>query len=643
METDLTRISTADGELPKAPVSARTTPAAGPTISSASIGSAFSACGRGLWAAGLFSLALNVLMLTVPLYMTSVYDRVLSSRSPETLLMLTIVAVGALAIVGVLEIVRQMVLTRTGARLETELGGPMLAASLRSARRGGPDVQGLRDLGQLRQFISSPLVSALFDAPVAPLYLALIFIIHPHLGWITLAAAILLIAVSLLNQQWTKTPLAESARHGMTALERAQAQARNADVIRAMGMFGHCVASWGEANARSMSASDRAGRRNAFLSGLTKFLRLLLQIAVLGYGAYLVLADNSVSAGIIFAASIISARALAPLDQAIGGWRSFVSALQSWRRLKEMLASLSHTSEPMALPEPSARLSAEKLVYMPAPGSEPILKGLSFAIEPGEVVGIIGPSGAGKSTLARLLVGALNPTAGLVRMGGDDLAHWSPEALGPFIGYVPQDVELFPATVAQNIARLDAAPDPDKVVAAAKLANCHELIQRLPNGYDTLLGPQGHALSGGQRQRVALARAFYGRPKLVVLDEPNASLDSEGEQALIMALVEARKAGITCVVITQRTSVVPALTQLMVLREGRIEAYGPKEEVLQSQIRQAAPAQGQAAPAPYARPSAAPTVVAPHGQGAANAAASTARDALAPAPSDGFTITGRFG
>jgi ATP-binding cassette subfamily C protein len=554
------------------------------------------ACRRGIWAAGLFSLALNLLMLTVPLYMTSIYDRVLSSGSTETLLMLTIVAVGALGAVGILEIIRQIVLTRIGARLETVLGEPLLDASLRLARHGGPDAQGLRDLAQVRQFVSSPLISALFDAPIAPLYIALVYLVHPHLGWLTFGMAILLLAISILNQQVTRAPLAEASRHSMAALHEVQSQIRNAEIIRTMGMSSNATAGWGRENAQALIASDKAARRSAFLTGISRFLRLLLQIAVLGYGAYLVLADNSISAGIIFAASIISARALAPLDQAIGGWRSFVSALQSWRRLKGLLASAPSGREPMALPEPSARLSAEKLVYMPAPGSEPILKGLSFAIEPGEVVGIIGPSGAGKSTLARLLVGALTPTAGLVRIGGDDLQHWSPEALGPFIGYVPQDVELFPATVAQNIARLDAAPDPEKVVAAAKLANCHELIQRLPGGYDTLLGPQGHALSGGQRQRVALARAFYGRPKLVVLDEPNASLDSDGEQALITALIEARKTGITCVVITQRTSVVPALTKVMVLREGRIEAYGPKEEVLQSQIRQAAPAQAPAAP-----------------------------------------------
>lgn len=562
-------------------------------------------CRRGMFLVGVFSLALNLLMLTVPLFMTSVYDRVLSSRSEETLLMLTIVAVGALALAGLLESVRQVVLARTGARLETALGGPVLHASLATARTSGADVQGLRDLTQVRQFVSSPLVCTFFDAPVAPLYLALIFIIHPHLGFVTLGAAVVLLLVSVLNQRLTSRPLADAGRSGLVALQKAQAHTRNAEVVRAMGMESNCVASWGEANAKAMIASDAAGRTNAMLTGLTKFLRLLLQITILGYGAYLVLTHNGLSAGIIFAASIISARALAPIDQAVGGWRTFVSATQSWKRLKELLSAAGEEPERMELPAPSASLSVEKLSYAHAAGATPVLRGMQFTVDPGEVVGIIGPSGAGKSTLARLLVGAVRPTAGVVRIGGDDLRHWSPEALGPFLGYLPQDVELFPASVAQNIARMSLAPDAEKIVAAAKLANCHELIQRLPQGYDTILGPGGYGLSGGQRQRIALARAFYGNPRVVVLDEPNASLDTEGEQALIAALKGAREAGMTCVVITQRASVVPALTKLMVLREGRIEDYGPKEEVLQRQMRAQTPAQ-EPARAPAEQPAAAP-------------------------------------
>lgn len=569
------------------------------TANKADLHNSLRVCLRGLVMAGLFSLALNLLMLTVPLYMMTVYDRVLTSRSEETLLMLSILAVGALAVIAVLEAVRQMVLTRIGTRLETGLGGPILDVSLQTGQSSGSDIQGLRDLGQLRQFISSPLVSALFDAPVAPFYLAVVFLIHPHLGWLSLGAALLILIVAVVNQRLARKPLAEASHYAAAALRKAQVQARNAEVIRAMGMFPDCVVSWGDDTAQALMAADRAGRRNALLNGLSKFLRLLLQIAVLGYGAYLVLADSSLSAGIIFAASIISARALAPLDQAVSGWPTLVSAHQAWRRLREQLRSAPTGPAPMRLPEPDGSLVVEKLVFATASGAVPILKGLSFYIEPGEVVGIIGPSGAGKSTLARLLVGAIVPSAGVVRIGGDDRQNWQPEELGPFIGYVPQDVELFPATVAQNIARLNKSPDPGKVVAAAKMANCHELIQNLPQGYDTVLGLRGYALSGGQRQRVALARAFYGNPKLVVLDEPNASLDSQGEEALIAALRQAHIAGITCVVITQRSSVMPALTKMMLLRDGHIEAFGAKDEVMKSLIR---PAGQSATPAPAPDP-----------------------------------------
>jgi ATP-binding cassette subfamily C protein len=530
----------------------------------------------------LFSLALNLLILTVPLYMTAVYDRVLSSRSVETLLMLSIVAVGALALTGAIESVRQIVLTRAGARLEADLGGSVLAASLKLGSRGG-EVQGLRDLAQVRQFLSSPLVGAIFDAPVAPLYVILIFMVHPHLGWLTIVCAILLVAISMLTQQLTKNPLKESMQHGVMALQTAQTQVRNAEVIRALGMFGHGINVWGEHNGKSMAAADVAARRNALLSGVTKFVRLLLQVAILGYGAYLVLSDHNLTGGIIFAASIISSRALAPLDQVIGGWRSFEQAQQSYKRVRDLLRAARQNEVQTSLPAPKATLAVERLVYTPAPGSDPIIKGISFQVEPGDVVGIIGPSGAGKSTLARLLVGAITPSAGVVRIGGDDLTHWSSEDLGPYLGYVPQDIELFPVTVAQNIARLDPSPSSEDVVAAAQLANCHGLIQRLPNGYDTVLGAGGLSLSGGQRQRVALARAFYGRPRVVVLDEPNASLDNEGESALVSALKAAGQSGMTCIVITQRTSILPAVNKLLMIKDGRIEAYGPRDEVLKNQ------------------------------------------------------------
>jgi ATP-binding cassette subfamily C protein len=546
----------------------------------------------GIFYAVLFSLALNLLMLTVPLYMAAIYDRVLSSRSQETLLVLTIIAFGAIGLAGVLEAIRQIVLSRTGTRIETTLGATVLGVSLGSENSG--DIQGLRDLGQLRQFISSPLLCALLDAPVAPLYFALLFLIDARLGWLATGVGAAILIVALLNLQLSKKPLAEAAAQSAAALLTAQAHVRNSDVVRAMGMFANSVSAWGASNRSALAAYDRAALRNALLNGLTQWMRLALQLGILGYGALLVMTDNMLSAGIIFAASVVSARALAPINQIVGGWRSLVQSRQAWQRVRRQIASAGDATDPMPLPAPRASIAVEKLIYRPLSSIDPILKGISFDIEPEDVVGVIGPSGAGKSTLARLMVGALQPTAGKVRIGGDDLANWPSDALGPFIGYLPQDVELFPGTIATNIARLDPEPDGDKVVAAARLANCHELIQRLPNGYDTVLGPQGFTLSGGQRQRVALARAFYGSPRLAVLDEPNASLDGEGEEALIAALKDAHAAGITCVVITQRPSVLMVMTKVMIVRDGRIEAFGAKEDVLQPQVRPVAtePASG---------------------------------------------------
>ncbi len=551
-------------------------------------------CARGLVSIGLFSLALNFLLLAVPLYTLSIYDRVLTSRSGDTLIMLSVLAVAALVIVGVIESVRQLMAARLGARLETVLGGPLLDTALRSEDPALGDVQPLRDLSTVRHAISSPLVGAIFDLPVVPLYLGLLFLVHWQLGWLALAFTVIIAIVAYANERLTAAPLAETSRQASIALQKAQAHARNSEVIRAMGMNPATLASWGENNARSLAAADRAALQNAVFNGAGQVLRLVLQIGIIGYGAYLVLLDASVSAGILFAAALVSARALAPINQIIAGWRTLASVAEAWGRIARAVSFMPTGQPPMELPAPDATIAVEKLVYRANDNSEPILKGISFAIEAGEIVGLVGPSGAGKSTLARLIVGAMRPTAGIVRIGGSDRAHWLPEDLGPYIGYVPQDVELFPASVAQNIARMSPEPDSGKVVAAARLANCHDLIQRLPKGYNTLLGTNGYGLSGGERQRIALARAFYGEPRIVVLDEPDASLDTRGEEALFGALQQARAAGITCVVITQRMAVVPALTKIMFMRGGRIEAFGPRDEILQKQLRAAAP---QGAPA----------------------------------------------
>lgn len=541
-------------------------------------------CQRGLIAIGLFSLALNLLLLAVPLYTLSIYDRVLTGRNTDTLVMLTVLVLSILGIIAILEFVRQWISTRLGARLETVLGAPLLQLSLHSDGSAEGDVRALRDLAVVRQMIGSPLVGAIFDLPVVPLYLAVLFLVNWQLGLLALFCTTAVCIVAFLNERLTHAALAEASAHGQVAMLKAQVHSRNAEVIRAMGMFPATLASWGDNNARSLDASDRAARRNAVLNGVSHFLRLALQVLIMAHGAFLVLLDASVSAGILFAASLISARALGPINQIVSGWRSLASAAEAWTRIRCELGRLRRSGSSLSLPAPDATVAFERVSFRPKEAAEPILKGLSFRIEAGDVVGIVGPSGAGKSTMARLLVGALAPNGGTVRIGGDDRRNWEADALGPFIGYVPQDVELFPASVAQNIARMALEPDPTLVVKAARLASCHELIQQLPNGYDTMLGINGFGLSGGERQRVALARAFFGHPRIVVLDEPDASLDVYGEQALTAALQQARKAGITCVVITQRMSIVPTLTKIMVIQDGRIEAYGPREEILQRQL-----------------------------------------------------------
>ncbi len=541
---------------------------------------AWRACGKSLIAVGLFSLAVNMLMLTVPLYMIQVFDRVLSSGSVDTLVMLTVVALGALLMFGTFDMLRNMVLARTGAKLESALGGPLLAASIVNRTKGDrSEAQGMRDLAMLRSFLSGPVVVTMFDVPIMPFYVLVVFLIHPSLGWIMLAGATVLFLLAIANQLISRKPLAAQNRHTMEALATAQSHVRNAEVIQAMSMFPQSVNAWGKQNARSLQAMIVATTRGAFMQSFSKVFRLYLQVMLLGYGAWLVL-QQDLTAGMIFAATLVGARALAPVEGAITGWQSFTQARAAYGRVRTTLATSGDFSPRTALPDPKGEIIGDKLAYVPKPGAKPVLKGISFKVLPGDAVAIVGPTGAGKSTLARLLVGALPPTAGAVRLDGADLANWDRDQLGQYIGYLPQDVELFPGTIAENIARLDPDAPSDAVVAAATLANVHDLIVRLPEGYDTLIDPSGFELSGGQRQRIGLARAFYGSPQFVVLDEPNANLDNEGEHALMQTLVAAKKTGVTTIIIAHRPSVIEVVDRVMVLRDGAIELYGPRTDVL---------------------------------------------------------------
>lgn len=527
-----------------------------------------------------FSLFINVMMLTVPIYMLQIYDRVLTSRSQDTLIMLTILAVSLLALNAFVEVARQHVLVRVGARLHERLGGPVFAKLMANHASADPDIgsQPLRDLENLRSFLTGPGLLAFFDAPWTPLYLALIFLFHPLLGAVALVGAIILFLVALMTEITTRGALERASRASGAAYSFVDAAARNSEAIQAMGMLGNLRRRWmthhREGFLWQAVASDRAG----VLSAMAKFIRPLLQIGILGLGAYLAI-QQVISPGVMIAASIIMGRALAPVEAAIGNWRNFVGARGAHRRLRELLEDSSTPTDSLQLPQPNGELIAEDLFVRPPGVEKPVIKRARFGLAPGEALGIIGPSAAGKSTLARALVGVWRPMSGHVRLDGVEIADWNREDIGRHLGYMPQDVELFDGTVAENIARFGDL-DADAIVTAAKAADAHRMILKLPQGYETRLGDGGRVLSGGQRQRVALARALYGKPALVVLDEPNSNLDADGETALRRTLETIKDWQTTVVIISHRPSVLSSVDKLLVLAGGEVQMFGPRQEVM---------------------------------------------------------------
>ncbi|MBZ9821338.1 type I secretion system permease/ATPase [Mesorhizobium sp. CA4] len=530
---------------------------------------------RAIADVGLFSLLINLLLLVIPLYLLQVYDRVLPSSSVETLVYLSVIAVAALGFLGFLDAVRAVYTQRVAATVNDRLGARTFAASLDSRNAPSP----LTDLASVCAFIRSRGVSVLFDLPFAPVFLGLLYLIHPLLFWVTLGGAALLVVLVFANQLAIGRNDALSAERSALASRAEQAFARNADTLRAMGMVENAARAWGRHVATALVLHDRSAGANAVFSGASRALRMMLQLAILGSGAWLVL-KGQMTAGMIFASSLVSSRALQPLDQLIGSWRQLSEARRAWTRLEAALAAQPAQASKLLLPEPTGAISAQDLFFI-APnatfGAEPILKRLSFAIGAGEAVAIVGPSGAGKSTLARLLVGAAQPSGGSVRIDGAELRTWDENQLGRHIGYLAQEVELFPGSIADNIARFDADADDAAIVEAAKRAEAHELILSLRDGYQTAIAG---TLSGGERQRIGLARAFYGNPRILVLDEPSTHLDGAGETALEAVLAAARAAGVTTIVITHRPSIASACDRVMVLRGGVIEAFGPTAEVL---------------------------------------------------------------
>jgi PrtD family type I secretion system ABC transporter len=555
----------------------------------------FDACRRYFVTALLFSLAINLLYLASPLYMLQVYDRVVSSGSHVTLVMLTLVLLVALAALAGLDSVRARILARASIHLDRLLAGRVVTVTMESAARGATArSQPLRDFDSFRQFITGSGIHAVFDLPWAPIYIGVIFLLHPWLGTFALGSAIVLVLMALLNERMVRQPLTEANNAATRNYSFTEMSLRNSEVVQAMGMMPGLLNRWSRERNLVLEHQAVASDRAATTQSMIRFLRLAMQSLILGLGAYLVI-ERLATVGAMFAASILLGRALQPVEQIVGYWRNLTSARSAFRRVRELLKANPPRDPALSLPRPAGRLSVEGLTYVLPGTTRSILRNVSFRIEPGEILGIIGPSGAGKSTLARQLVGVLSPTTGAVRLDGADVAPWPRESLGRHLGYLPQDIELFSDTVAANVSRFRKDDDAD-VIEAAQLAGVHDMILRLPGGYETQIGDGGAVLSGGHRQRIGLARAIYGNPSLVVLDEPSSNLDSDGDAALLSCIAELKKRGATVVMISHRPNTLGAVDKLLVLRDGTVELFGARDEVI-ARITRPTPLHSVPAPA----------------------------------------------
>lgn len=525
------------------------------------LGPGLSGARHNLAIVAVFSVVVNTLVLAVPIYLFQMSDRVLTSRSLDTLVMLSIIVMVAIGAHVLLDMVRRFILMRIAVDVESRLGGPVLAAAAKAAQTGSNrEFQTLADLQQIRSFLTGPVILTMLDAPTAPIYLLAVYLIHPHLGYIVTIAAVVLFVIAYFNQQFTAVPFARSSAFTTRANLQSEAMSRNAQVINAMGMIPEGVVMWGRETAESLKAQVSAQDRNILMTGASKFFRLGTQVAMLGWGAMLSL-DGQLTGGMVIASSVVAGRALAPMEGTIEGWRSFIHARAAFQRVKALLQASPLNLDRLKLPSPKGRLDVERILYVPPPNKKVILNGITFSLEPGDSLAIVGASGCGKSTLARMLVGSISPTAGTVRLDRMEQRNWDPRQFGENVGYLPQDVQLFPASIKANIARMrEDASDAD-VFEAAEIADIHEMIAQFTHGYETQIGIDGAPLSGGQKQRLGLARAFYGNPRLVVLDEPNSNLDVLGEAALARAFERAKTRGMTVVAVTQRPSCCAASTR----------------------------------------------------------------------------------
>ena len=559
---------------------------------------ALKACKGSFLSVGFFSLFVNTLMLVPTFFMIQVYGRVVPSSSTSTLIMLTLIMTVLMLTLGSLEWVRSRIMVRISNRLDALLGRDVYRASFKKAlSSGGMDAsaQSLNDLTSLRQFLTGNGLFAFFDAPWLPIYTVIMFMFHPWFGWMTVGSAIVLIVLAFLNQRFTGKTLAEANQQSVTATLQTTKNLRNAEVIESMGMLDTLMARWITRQRRVLALQSYASDKGGIITSISKTFRTWSQSIMLALGAYLAI-THEVNPGLMMAGSLLLGRALSPIDQMIGSWKGFVAARVQYGRLNDTLEKLNAEPERMTLPDPEGHIQVESLVVAPPGAKAAVIRNISFVTPVGSIVGIVGPSAAGKSTLARALLGIWPPQHGTVRLDGADISTWDKQKLGPHLGYLPQDIELFEGTISDNVARFTKV-DPEKVVLAAQIAGVHEMILQLPEGYDTVIGSEGINLSGGQRQRIGLARAIYGSPRLIVLDEPNSNLDDVGERALAVALQKIKETGATVFIISHRPSILSRLDRIMVMAGGTISMYGAREQVIAELAQQQAKAQQRVAPA----------------------------------------------
>ncbi len=562
------------------------------TLNKSDLEEALKLCKGAFISAAGFSLVINILQLVPTIYMLQLYDRVVPTGNHSTLIMLTLIMMVLFITMGTLEWVRSQILVRVSTRLETLLNERLFKVAYKQALYTGgqrASSQPLDDLTALRQFMTGNGLFAFFDAPWLPIYIALMFVFHSMYGWMAVFTAVLLIIVAIVQEKATSKMLSEANNLAMAGRGLVNKNLRNAEVIESMGMLNNIQKRWLKGTNQVLVLQATASSRAGLISASSKLIRLSSQSLILAVGAYLVI-ENEITSGLMIGGSVLLGRALAPIDIVIGSWKGFISARGQYSRLNDLLRQIPADAERMTLPTPEGTFQFESAVVAPPGAKAAVLKGITLNIARGDVIGVIGPSGAGKSTFARALLGIWPCNQGKIRLDGADVFTWNRDELGPHIGYLPQDIELFEGTISENIARFGDI-DPEKVVHAAKMADVHDLILHLPEGYDTMIGASGGNLSGGQRQRVGLARALYGEPRIIVLDEPNSNLDEIGEAALGNAIQRLKQNQATVIIITHRNNVLANVDKLLILNDGLVSVYGPKDQVIAHLQQQQAQAQ----------------------------------------------------